>query len=37
VRSVLGTSLMDSGSIQFIIFGLMILIVGVLLLITIAK
>jgi len=37
VRSVLGTSLVDSGSVQFIIFGVMILIVGVLLFITIAK
>jgi hypothetical protein len=37
VRSVLGTSLMDSGSIQFIIFGVMVLIIGVLLFITIAK
>jgi hypothetical protein len=37
VRSVLGTSLLDSGSVQFIIFGVMILIVGVLLFITIAK
>jgi len=34
---VLGTSLVDSGSVQFIIFGVMILIVGVLLFITIAK
>jgi hypothetical protein len=34
---VLGTSLLDSGSVQFIIFGVMILIVGVLLFITIAK
>jgi hypothetical protein len=34
---VLGTSLMDSGSIQFIIFGVMVLIIGVLLFITIAK
>ena len=34
---MLGTSLMDSGSIQFIIFGLMVVIVGVLLFITIVK
>ncbi len=34
---MLGTSLVDSGSVQFIIFGVMILIVGVLLFITIAK
>lgn len=34
---MLGTSLLDSGSVQFIIFGVMILIVGVLLFITIAK
>jgi hypothetical protein len=37
VRSVLGTTLMDSGSVQFIIFGVMILIIAVLLFITIAK
>jgi hypothetical protein len=37
VRSVLGTTLVDSGSVQFIIFGVMVLIVAVLLFITIAK
>jgi hypothetical protein len=37
VRSVLGTTLVDSGSVQFIIFGIMIIIVAVLLFITIAK
>ena len=37
VRSVLGTTLIDSGSVQFIIFGIMVLIVAVLLFITIAK
>lgn len=34
---MLGTTLVDSGSVQFIIFGVMILIVAVLLFITIAK
>jgi hypothetical protein len=34
---VLATSLMDSGSIQFIILGLTIIIMAVILLITIAK
>jgi len=34
---VLGTSLVDSGSVQFIIFGVMVLIIAVLLFITIAK
>jgi len=34
---VLGTTLVDSGSVQFIIFGVMVLIVAVLLFITIAK
>jgi hypothetical protein len=34
---VLGTTLVDSGSVQFIIFGIMIIIVAVLLFITIAK
>jgi hypothetical protein len=37
VESVLGTTLVDSGSVQFIIFGVMVLIVAVLLFITIAK
>jgi len=34
---VLGTTLVDSGSVQFIIFGVMVLIIAVLLFITIAK
>ncbi len=34
---MLGTTLVDSGSVQFIIFGIMIIIVAVLLFITIAK
>ena len=34
---MLGTTLIDSGSVQFIIFGIMMLIVAVLLFITIAK
>lgn len=34
---MLGTTLVDSGSVQFIIFGVMVLIVAVLLFITIAK
>jgi hypothetical protein len=37
VGSVLGTTVIDSGSVQFIIFGIMVLIVAVLLFITIAK
>jgi len=34
---VLATSLMDSGSVQFIIFGIMVIAIGVVLFITIAK
>jgi hypothetical protein len=34
---MLGTTLVDSGSVQFIIFGIMIIIVAVVLFITIAK
>ena len=34
---MLGTTLVDSGSVQFIIFGIMVIIVAVLLFITIAK
>ena len=34
---MLGTTVIDSGSVQFIIFGIMVLIVAVLLFITIAK
>jgi hypothetical protein len=34
---MLGTTLVDSGSIQFIIFGVMVIIVAILLFITIAK
>jgi hypothetical protein len=34
---MLGTTLVDSGSVQFIIFGVMVIIVAVLLFITIAK
>jgi hypothetical protein len=37
VGSVLGTTLVDSGSVQFIIFGVMVIVVAVLLFITIAK
>jgi hypothetical protein len=37
VRSVLGTTLVDSGSVQFIIFGVMVIIIAILLFITIAK
>jgi hypothetical protein len=37
VRTVLGTTLVDSGSVQFIIFGIMVIIVAILLFITIAK
>jgi hypothetical protein len=34
---VLGTTLVDSGSVQFIIFGIMVIITAILLFITIAK
>lgn len=34
---MLGTTLVDSGSVQFIIFGIMVIIVAILLFITIAK
>jgi hypothetical protein len=37
VRDMLGTTLVDSGSVQFIIFGIMVIIVAILLFITIAK
>jgi hypothetical protein len=37
VRSVFGTTLVDSGSVQFIIFGIMVILTAVLLFITIAK
>jgi hypothetical protein len=35
--AVLATSLMDSGSVQFIIFGIMVLAIAVVMFITIAK
>ena len=34
---MLGTTLVDSGSVQFIIFGIMVIITAILLFITIAK